>query len=47
MTQPYLLFGVAATARGSTCFDDGVLLRLKQELFEVKNYGSAIIMAEP
>ncbi|MGF6489676.1 hypothetical protein [Pseudomonas frederiksbergensis] len=44
MTQPYLQFDLAATAVGSVCFDDGVLLRY---LFDVKNYGSAIIIAEP
>ncbi|WP_339526384.1 hypothetical protein [Pseudomonas sp. EL_65y_Pfl2_R96] len=44
MAQPYLQFDFAAIAGGSVCFDDGVLL---QFLSDEKNYGSAIIIAEP
>jgi hypothetical protein len=44
MTKPYLQFDLAATAGDSVRFDDGVLLL---SLFDAKNYGSAIIIAEP
>ena len=48
MTKPYLQFDVAATAGSPAHLAADVLFRsLNSGLFEVRNYGSAIIIAEP